>query len=235
MSDQNPPAPPTQRPYADHPLRPDIPQQREQTFDHPHAPSGPYGEVSPPYPPPIEPAFDEPYARWWQRVLATLIDGLLLLPFGVVIIVGIVVVGDTTTVFKGPDGTITSVDTSGGTWAGVAVTGAAYLAMLVFGIWNGIVRQGRRGASIGKQCLHLMVVSESDGRPIGALMTFVRQLVHLLDQIPLYLGYLWPLWDRKRQTFADMVMKTAVLHLPPLPRQAPPTQVPQQAGPPYGR
>jgi hypothetical protein len=25
------------------------------------------------------------------------------------------------------------------------------------------------------------------------------------------MGYLWPLWDDKRQTFADQVMKTVVI------------------------
>jgi hypothetical protein len=25
-------------------------------------------------------------------------------------------------------------------------------------------------------------------------------------------GYLWPLWDEKRQTFADQIMKTTVIN-----------------------
>ena len=76
---------------------------------------------------------------------------------------------------------------------------------------------GRRGASIGKACLHLTVVDDRQGRPIGVLLTIVRSLAHVLDAIPFYLGYLWPLVDGRRQTFADKVMGTVVLHLPPRP------------------
>jgi uncharacterized RDD family membrane protein YckC len=41
-------------------------------------------------------------------------------------------------------------------------------------------------------------------------MAFVRDLAHFLDGI-FYIGYLWPLWDPKRQTFADKVCSTVVL------------------------
>ena len=53
--------------------------------------------------------------------------------------------------------------------------------------------------------------SARTGQPIGALMTFARQLVHLLDALACYIGYLWPLWDAKRQTFADKIMSTVVI------------------------
>ena len=45
-------------------------------------------------------------------------------------------------------------------------------------------------------------------------MAFVRQLAHILDGIPCYIGYLWPLWDAKRQTFADKVIGTYVIDQP---------------------
>ena len=35
--------------------------------------------------------------------------------------------------------------------------------------------------------------------------------VHILDAIPCYVGLLWPLWDNKRQTFADKILKMVVL------------------------
>jgi uncharacterized RDD family membrane protein YckC len=42
-------------------------------------------------------------------------------------------------------------------------------------------------------------------------MTFVRGLAHIVDSIPCDLGYLWPLWDSKRQTFADKICGTIVV------------------------
>jgi uncharacterized RDD family membrane protein YckC len=57
-------------------------------------------------------------------------------------------------------------------------------------------------------------VKESTGQPVGFGFAFVRQLAHVLDSLPLYLGYLWPLWDDKRQTFADKVCSTVVVPAP---------------------
>ncbi len=54
------------------------------------------------------------------------------------------------------------------------------------------------------------LIGEPTGQPIGPLNAFLRDLVHILDGIA-YIGYLWPLWDEKRQTFADKLMKTVVI------------------------
>jgi uncharacterized RDD family membrane protein YckC len=32
-----------------------------------------------------------------------------------------------------------------------------------------------------------------------------------VDAIPFFIGFLWPLWDRRRQTFADKLLGTVVL------------------------
>ncbi len=86
------------------------------------------------------------------------------------------------------------------------------LVTFVFAVVNQIVLQGRTGASLGKMAVHIKVLDEDTGRPIGMLRSFVRGLMHFLDTISVGVGYLWPLWDRKRQTFADKVMGTVVIH-----------------------
>ena len=48
---------------------------------------------------------------------------------------------------------------------------------------------------------------QQTGRPIGGGLAFGRELAHVLDGF-FYIGYLWPLWDAKRQTFADKVCGT---------------------------
>ena len=200
---------------------PAIPGQR-QPFDHPKAPYA--GPAHPPPAPPLQGPAAEPYGHWILRVAAALIDAVLQIPFLVVQVIGMVIAfdGGGLTWVERP-GYATFNDTisvnepfiTTNTWIGLAVANVANLAWIVFFVWNTRVRQGRRGASIGKSCMNLMVVSERDGRPIGTFATWIRSWVHLLDLLTLGIGYLWPLWDRKRQTFADMVMKTAVLHLPP--------------------
>jgi uncharacterized RDD family membrane protein YckC len=73
---------------------------------------------------------------------------------------------------------------------------------------------GRTGQSMGKRVLKTKLVAEVNGQPIGAVNAFLRDLLHILDGAA-YIGYLWPLWDAKRQTFADMIMKTVVVDHPP--------------------
>ncbi len=218
MSDHFPPAPaptreiPGQRAPLDHPMRPDLPVRAVDAEQE--------------LPAAAAETVDEDYARWSFRVAAVLIDTLLQVPFVVAQVVGYVVAFDGGGLERLPRpglGVLNdSIHLSGAqmtasTWVGLAIANLAWLSLIVFTFWNTVVRQGRRGASLGKQSMHLMVVSETDGRPIGVLLTFLRSWLHLIDLLILGLGYLWPLWDRKRQTFTDMIMGTAVLHLPPLP------------------
>ena len=71
---------------------------------------------------------------------------------------------------------------------------------------------GRTGQSWGKQVLNLRLVRMADGQPMGGGMAFVRDLVHILDGLLCYIGFLWPLWDARRQTlFGDKIMNTVVL------------------------
>ena len=88
---------------------------------------------------------------------------------------------------------------------------ALYAAATVFLIWNIVFRQGRTGQTIGKQQLKIRLVRDSDRQPIGSLRAFLRQLAHFFDGL-CYIGYLWPLWDPKRQTFADKIMRTVVIN-----------------------
>ena len=93
---------------------------------------------------------------------------------------------------------------------GLVYPGAAVVG-LVFLVWNSGYRQGRSGQSLGKSVLGTRLVGAGSGEPVGFARAFGRQVVHLLDGIPLGLGYLWPLWDEQRQTFADKVCSTLVV------------------------
>lgn len=133
------------------------------------------------------------FATWWRRVVAALID----------------------TAIGGPNTVLPwFIDTS--TTHGLAHTGLVALQWItsVVAIVSQIVLEGRTGASIGKYAVGIRVLDVDSGRPIGMLRIFIRALMHILDTIPLGLGYLWPLWDRRNQTFADKVMGTVVIHQP---------------------
>jgi len=97
----------------------------------------------------------------------------------------------------------------------VMVIGFVYPAAAVVGpaflLWNSGYRQGRSGQSLGKQALGARLVGARSGEPVGFGRAVARQVAHLLDGLPLGLGYLWPLWDEQRQTFADKVCSTLVV------------------------
>jgi len=83
---------------------------------------------------------------------------------------------------------------------------AIYFAWFSF---NWVYLQGTRGQTVGKRILGIVLLG-FDGQPIGPGPSLNRQLAHALDVIPCYLGLLWPLWDKEKRTFADMVMSTNV-------------------------
>ena len=86
--------------------------------------------------------------------------------------------------------------------------GLFYLIGVAVWGFNRWYQGGPTGLSWGRKALGIRVVSEETGQPIGATNAFLRDLCHLLDWIPCYIGFLWPLWDQKKQTFADKIMKT---------------------------
>lgn len=93
---------------------------------------------------------------------------------------------------------------------GLVYPGAAVVG-LVFLMWNSGYRQGRTGQSLGKSVLGIRLVGVSTESPVGFGRSVGRQIAHLLDGLPLCLGYIWPLWDEQRQTFADKVCSTLVV------------------------
>jgi RDD family len=59
--------------------------------------------------------------------------------------------------------------------------------------------------------LRLSLIGEATGQPIGTLQAFLRDICHIVDSITCYTGWLFPLWDSKRQTLADKIMRTVVI------------------------
>jgi uncharacterized RDD family membrane protein YckC len=145
------------------------------------------------------------YASWGTRVRARLIDqgptylGLIIFYVGyVILIVQLAMAGGSTPDVE--DAAITVI-------IGLSVM----LASLGWVAYNRWLIAGRTGQSLGKRVVKIRLIGEETNAPIGGRNAFVRDLVHILDALTL-VGYLWPLWDEKRQTFADQIMKTAVIN-----------------------
>lgn len=215
--------------YGNPPRDPNAPDPNAQP--DPYGQPAPYGQQPPAYgqqPNPYgqQPGYGQPaygaaygapapagaYAHWGKRVGAYLIDGLLTSLAGLPLWIGYGILAASAKTTTLPDGTVTT-STSGGPVVALLVL-IGIVTSLAFFVWNTCLKGGRTGYSIGKGVLGIKLISESTGQPIGAGMAFVRYLCHIIDGIPCYLGYLWPLWDRKRQTFADKIVKSVVIDQP---------------------
>ena len=89
--------------------------------------------------------------------------------------------------------------------------GALYV--LAIGIWNRWIKGGQ-GQTVGRKVAGVTVVKEATGQPLGTGMAFVRDLAHIADNIICYIGWLFPLWDAKRQTLADKIVGTVAVRVP---------------------
>jgi Mce-associated membrane protein len=103
----------------------------------------------------------------------------------------------------------------------VFLSGSAHFliaTVIVFLVWNAFM-QGKTGQSLGKRLTGLVVFrsqfSEAEGAfvPVapGIGTSFGRLIAHfVLDTGLLWVGWLRPLWQYDRRTFADSVCKTYV-------------------------
>lgn len=160
---------------------------------------------------PGSPALRSDYTSWGRRVGAFLIDSIPSLIAQVIFYIGYGIwiaevtqqasTGGQPSLSSGP-GVVTMI-----------IGFVLLLAALGWQIYNRWIVAGRTGQSLGKRVVKCALISEDTGRPVGGMNAFLRDLVHILDGFA-YIGYLWPLWDEKRQTFADKLMKTVVVDSP---------------------
>jgi len=90
-------------------------------------------------------------------------------------------------------------------WVYVAAAAVVIAAMAV----NRLLLPTITGWSLGRAVFGIAVRTR-DGAAPGLLRLAARDLAHLLDTAALFLGWLWPLWDRRRRTFADLLLRTEV-------------------------
>jgi uncharacterized RDD family membrane protein YckC len=143
------------------------------------------------------------YASWGKRVGAMLIDYIPTYIGLVIFYVGYFVwLFQFSTTAGTPD--------LGGGLVPMIVGFAIMLVGFGWTIYNRWLVGGRTGQSLGKRVTKIRLVSELTDAPIGPTNAFLRDMVHILDGMA-YVGFLWPLWDDKRQTFADKIMRTVVV------------------------
>ena len=78
--------------------------------------------------------------------------------------------------------------------------------------YNAYYLLGTRGQSWGRRNAAIKVVSAGTLRPIGIWRALLRAiLAATVSAIPFMLGFLWMLWDPKKQTWHDKIVGSYVL------------------------
>ncbi|HEY7053451.1 MAG TPA: RDD family protein [Mycobacterium sp.] len=132
-------------------------------------------------------------ASWWSRAGAFAVDVL----FAAGVIAAIVLAA--TSVYDWM-------------WWAPVVIGIAGL-VLVSAVIRCVVPE-LTGWSLGR-ALFGIAVMRRDGERAGLWRLFARDVAHLLDTAALFVGWLWPLWDSRNRTFADLLLRTEVRRLDP--------------------
>lgn len=90
-------------------------------------------------------------------------------------------------------------------------------------LWAGyfaILEGGPSGQSWGKRMAQIRVVDITTGESIGRARALFRHVARWLSGIALGLGYLWMLWDPKKQTWHDKISGAVVVPVRTSDRQA---------------
>lgn len=124
------------------------------------------------------------YAEWWQRAVAYTIDWVLVSVIGQILQVSI--------------------------RADLAIALSLLFPFVYFGWAN-----GELGQTLGKRILRLYVVDHVTGAKIGFARGLIRHFsffaLFVALVVPGVIDALFPLWDKKRQTLHDKVVRSVVV------------------------
>jgi uncharacterized RDD family membrane protein YckC len=142
-----------------------------------------------------------PYAGFWIRFLATLIDGLILS------VVALLYTDLVVSMFPTP-----VFDTSRVNVGQLILLGINLIVGLAFEVWF----VGRFGATPGKMACEIKVI-RSDGARVTYLRSLARHFAKILDWFTLGIGFVMVVFDEDRRTLHDRICDTRVMRNAPNP------------------
>ena len=127
------------------------------------------------------------YAGFFERFVATLIDGVL--------------VGLVTGVLSAVFGAMGDFGKTLGSLVAMAISIGYYVYFI-----------SQKGQTLGKKAMNLRVQNIETGQNLNVVSAILREVVgKFLSGIVLCLGYFWMLWDDKKQTWHDKIAKSIVV------------------------
>ncbi len=139
------------------------------------------------------------YAGFWRRTLATCVDGLLMAPLLILLSYLICGSSDCATL---QNGTATGLEQF--QWR-VFLANDILPALLALWFWMVFA------ATPGKILLDCEIVDARTGERISFKQAVLRYLGYFVSALPLGLGFLWIMWDKRKQGWHDKIAGTVVI------------------------
>ena len=133
-----------------------------------------------------------------RRLVATLIDGVLLAAFTFIVAFAIGFVGIFVQMFN-PYEPLPLAEL-------IILSGLVLSVIYYVGYWS------KSGQTIGNTLLGIKVVTK-DGSQLSGGKAFLRYIGYLVSAIVLSIGFLWAAFDRKRQGWHDKIAGTYVIYV----------------------
>ena len=174
-------------------------------------PARPAPGLPPSYPPAVlATILPSPYAGFWLRVVAHLIDDLLLgIGIGILVLLGLAMVGidsmrSMIEGMKGEDFQMPAPLIS-------AIIFVSLASIVLVWLYNAAMESSRHQGTLGKMALGL-IVTDSQGRPIGFGHATGRYFAKIITGlIPFGIGYAMAGFTEKKQALHDMIAGCLVL------------------------
>ncbi len=85
-----------------------------------------------------------------------------------------------------------------------------FASLLVIFLYQYIFLVHSAGSTIGMKILRIKMLREND-QPIGLAVLVIRSVVSIFSALLFYLGFLWAIFDKKKQTWHDKAAQTVVV------------------------
>ena len=147
------------------------------------------------------------YASFWRRFGGYLLDGIIV-GIPAVIITSII---SAIILSAAPEIAFTQEQVQEQEDATRNATIASFAISFVFGL-SYYVGLNANGGTFGKRIVGLRLEDAETGKDIGYARALVRYIVVIASALALLLGYLWCIWDDRKQTWHDKAAGSVVVH-----------------------
>ncbi len=137
---------------------------------------------------------DRNYLGFWARLVASLLDNIWM---GIVLLILLFVLGQI--------GVLTlSAESNSPPELLLQILVPFILVMM---LWN------RYASTPGKMIFKAKILDADTLEPVPTGRLFLRYIGYIISSLPLFLGFLWVAFDRKKQGFHDKIARTVVVRV----------------------